>query len=816
MRILKRICTLVMVSMLLVLTGIQTLAASSGDMKIHVLYLAVDKDAGDDEMERSGGDATLLESDGKYLLMDCGAPSTAGDILAYLKKNNIKNIDIYISHMHEDHYGGLETILKSSDVRVGRIYVPYVGIDSAYRSRGENYAKIMEVNITKWAATANVPVTGLYAFKEDMLDTEAAATATYGLSGLATFIQVGKAKVDIIGPVYDIVNSKKPLTVAKFASQDGKSGSKEGHYINNRSLVAKVTCNGMTWITAGDIEVDEEKALVSKYGGGLKADILKLNHHGLGTSSDESFMAKVAPSWSFAQNSCYTDLVEVPGKGQYRKTYSARDLASQYGFVSMVGDEGKDFVLTTSGKAVSMTLGGKALSGWTDVQGADGMNRKTDRYYIGSDGKALTGVQKISGKYYYLGTGGCQEFGHYENGKYNPYRTYGNKIRYYADEKTGEMAVGFTTITDAEKNKNLFYFDKDGFRMESSAKDDYRFEVVTIEGKNYAMKRNGYIWVDGLVPIVSKNNYVYANSKGVLQTGFKQDGKNYYYFDKDGFSLLPEKKNGKYYVVELDGKSYAVKALKKEKSVGKGKKATCYLGYVYTTKGPVTIKGSGSYAYVGSKKYLVSGWQKSKGVEYYYSPTTYLRCGSPTTIKELSTYSSSKVQIKWEKSEKGSGYYIYRATSKDGKYSKIKTITSVGTTSYKDKKAKPGKTYFYKIVPYYSVKVGSKTTKIEGEASEISSIFTKDVSSLKAKAGKKKATLTWKKCSGADGYEIYMATSKNGKYKKVKTVKSVSTTKYTKSSLKKGKTYYFKVRSYKTVNGEKVYSEYSDVKVKVK
>ena len=61
-----------------------------------------------------------------------------------------------------------------------------------------------------------------------------------------------------------------------------------------------------------------------------------------------------------------------------------------------------------------------------------------------------------------------------------------------------------------------------------------------------------------------------------------------------------------------------------------------------------------------------------------------------------------------------------------------------------------------------------------------------------------------------------MATSKNGKYKKVKTVKSVSTTKYTKSSLKKGKTYYFKVRSYKTVNGEKVYSEYSDVKVKVK
>ena len=62
-----------------------------------------------------------------------------------------------------------------------------------------------------------------------------------------------------------------------------------------------------------------------------------------------------------------------------------------------------------------------------------------------------------------------------------------------------------------------------------------------------------------------------------------------------------------------------------------------------------------------------------------------------------------------------------------------------------------------------------------------------------------------------------MATSKKGKYSKVKDVKSGKTVKYTKSSLKKKKTYYFKVRTYRKVSGKKVYSSYSSVKsVKVK
>lgn len=57
-----------------------------------------------------------------------------------------------------------------------------------------------------------------------------------------------------------------------------------------------------------------------------------------------------------------------------------------------------------------------------------------------------------------------------------------------------------------------------------------------------------------------------------------------------------------------------------------------------------------------------------------------------------------------------------------------------------------------------------------------------------------------------------MATSKKGKYKKIGDTKKLN---LTKKSLKKGKTYYFKVRAYKTLNKKKTYGAYS-VKVKAK
>ncbi len=85
------------------------------------------------------------------------------------------------------------------------------------------------------------------------------------------------------------------------------------------------------------------------------------------------------------------------------------------------------------------------------------------------------------------------------------------------------------------------------------------------------------------------------------------------------------------------------------------------------------------------------------------------------------------------------------------------------------------------------------------------------------KAGKKQATLKWKKVKDADGYYIYRSESKNGEYKKVKTITKGSTVKYTDKKLKKGKTYYYKVVAYnktKSVTAPGPASKVKSVKIK--
>ena len=83
-----------------------------------------------------------------------------------------------------------------------------------------------------------------------------------------------------------------------------------------------------------------------------------------------------------------------------------------------------------------------------------------------------------------------------------------------------------------------------------------------------------------------------------------------------------------------------------------------------------------------------------------------------------------------------------------------------------------------------------------------------------ASTAKKKAKLTWKKSKGykADAYEVYRATSKNGKYVKVFTTKRAAALSYTGSkNLKSGKKYYFKVRGVRTIDGKKYYTKWSNI-----
>ncbi|MCI9079435.1 MAG: beta-mannanase [Lachnospiraceae bacterium] len=86
------------------------------------------------------------------------------------------------------------------------------------------------------------------------------------------------------------------------------------------------------------------------------------------------------------------------------------------------------------------------------------------------------------------------------------------------------------------------------------------------------------------------------------------------------------------------------------------------------------------------------------------------------------------------------------------------------------------------------------------------------LTSVNQKAKTKKVVVKWKKVSGATGYKVYMKMGKKGKYKLVKMLKKNSMVSYTTAELKSKKTYYFKVRAYKTESGKTVNGKYSAVK----
>lgn len=83
------------------------------------------------------------------------------------------------------------------------------------------------------------------------------------------------------------------------------------------------------------------------------------------------------------------------------------------------------------------------------------------------------------------------------------------------------------------------------------------------------------------------------------------------------------------------------------------------------------------------------------------------------------------------------------------------------------------------------------------------------VKGLTVKVAGKKATVKWKKISGVKGYRVQYSTSKKFKSKKTVTVKK-NTKKIT--GLKKKKTYYFRVRAYKSSSGNTYYGNWSNVK----
>ena len=183
-------------------------------------------------------DSTFIElGNGQTMLIDAGEPHNASTIIKYIKDLQYSDIDFVVAtHPHEDHIGGMADVLNS--FTIGKMYMPkQVHTITAF----DNTLDAIENNgIELYTAKAGVNV-----------------------------LKSGIIEIDILAPFADSYSN-----------------------INNASAVIRIRYGETVMLFTGDAEQEIEKLLLKS---DIDADVLKVGHHGAGSSSAPSFIKEVSP-----------------------------------------------------------------------------------------------------------------------------------------------------------------------------------------------------------------------------------------------------------------------------------------------------------------------------------------------------------------------------------------------------------------------------------------------------------------------------------------------------------------------------------------
>ena len=512
-------------------------------------------------------------------------------LINYLDDHHFYTFDIYLSHYHYDHMDQIPSILYDSRFNVSKVYLP----DPAYLKKGaqsSSYCKSFLDGYNNIVKAANDTGTQIVYLKK------------------GSSFTVGNAKVSILwGCSYS-------------------SSTYDASYINNNSLVAKVTSGTVSYLNCGDIEKQTENQILSS-GINISADIFKFNHHGGNTSNTASFLKKVNPSFAY-----YNWVGDSPSSFGGGWVQSAIDGIKNTCNIYSTRYNG---MLTFSVKAGHISVAGERNMNSVNVQIKDGSGRVVNTvnyqfnnaldYVVTASMRssaatvaAADAATALPARYAYVAkfietSGGIK----YRN-KDGSYST--NKFQkidgdtYYFDQN-GYRATGFKAI-----GGKTYYFDSDGVML---------LRWKRINGKKYLFDpvdghmHTGWEWVS------EKNAWYYLSPQtGYLLEGWISDGgKKYYLTPVDFYAATGWKYiNNKWYF--FDKKNCDMKT-----------------GW---------ISDGGKTYYLASNGAMVTGTQNIGGKTYTFNSSGALVGQAPANVSGTtaasasaasSTSSSSKV-TKWE------------------------------------------------------------------------------------------------------------------------------------------------------------------------
>ena len=253
--------------------------------------------------------------------------------------------------------------------------------------------------------------------------------------------------------------------------------------------------------------------------------------------------------------------------------------------------------------------------------------------------------------------------------------------------------------------------------------------------------------------------------------------------------------------VKLAATSYTYNGSTKTPSVtvkdAKGK--TLKNGTDYTVKYASGRKSVGAYKVTITMKGNYSG---TKTLTFNILPSK--------TSKITATQTTTTLKASWNKVTGATGYKVELLNS-SGKV--VKTVTTTKLT-YTFSKLSAGTTYKIRVTAYKTI---SNKNQYSLSSTTLTTATKPATPTLKVTSTKKGiANFTWTNVVGETGYQVYYSTSKTSGFKSAASYKT-NVAKGSKSKLTSGKTYYFKVRSYKKVGSTVIYGDWSTVKsVKIK